>query len=68
MAVRDRVKQIWIAIQYLSGNITFFTILNLKRVYNEKFGDSRIVSNAPYGSWTVVMDGYFTFYSNVILF
>ena len=28
----------------------------LKRVYNEKFGGSIIVSNAPYGSGTVVLD------------
>ncbi len=43
-------------------------VVSLKRVYNEKFGGSRLVSNGPYGSGTVVLDGIFPFYSAVILF
>ena len=53
---------------YLSEKNFTFSIFVFNRVYSEKFGGSRIVSNAPYGSGTVVLDGIFTFYSAVILF
>ena len=40
----------------------------LKRVYNEKFGGSRLVSNGPYGTETMVMEILFPFHWAAILY